>query len=127
MLRKVFFVLFLALVITVGVFSQNVFYSNLNYHNNQTENQFRTELSDFRFYNLNRGGTLEMDDNPSYVWQDISRQLRNYYGNRPPRVGDVFLYSGAYDNGFNWYILFRITEVDGMDVTKWQPSRWRGR
>jgi len=112
------------LLVSISAYSQNVLASNLVFYNYQTEGQFNSELSDFRFYNRSRG-TLEMTDNPNYVWQDISRQLRNHYGNRPPRVGDVFLYTGAFSNNQNWYILFRITQVNGMSVSHWNASRWR--
>jgi len=52
--------------------------------------------------------------------------LSNYYGSRPPRVGDMFIYSGVWSDGTIWYVFFRIDRVSGNNVAGWQALRGRG-
>ena len=117
MLSKIIFRLSLLMLMTTGAFSQNAINSQLDFKGNFTTEEFSFTAPVFR-YSVTREGFVEITDMPDYVWQDISRHLRNYYGNRSPRVGDVFVHFVNYRNiAFTTY--FRIDRVDGTRVAGW--------
>ena len=119
----------------VGIFnlhSQDMRTSTLNFYaRNVSQNRFTVMADEKRWMHL-RGeisGRREIGYVPNYVWQDISRQIRVFYGNSPPRVGDVFTYLGVFHSGYSYFISFRISGVDGMSVSLWEfvnfRRRWR--
>jgi len=122
--KKIILGIFLLMLGTTEIFSQSVIRNFLYFQDNMRAEEFFS-WSNFASRMARHEGFHEISDQPNYVWQDISQQLRRYYGNRSPRVGDVFEYRGQFTDRTDFWIFFRIEQVEGTNVTRWTVRRWR--